>query len=84
MHKFDFSPADANAVCSIIYIISAVASPIFGFVIDRSGRNIFWVFISVVATIGAHSMLAFTMLNPYFGMVSFSLFFCCCFIIANV
>lgn len=70
MHKFDFAPADANTVSSIVYIISAVASPIFGYVIDRSGRNLSWVFISVAATIGAHSLLAFTMLNPYIGMVS--------------
>lgn len=70
MRKYDFSPEDANTVNSIIYIISAVASPVFGFVIDKSGRNVMWVFLSVAVTIGAHSMLAFTFLNPYVGMVS--------------
>lgn len=71
MRKFDFSPEDANTVNSIVYIISAVASPVFGLVIDKSGRNVMWVFLSVLVTIGAHSILAFTFLNPYVGMVSF-------------
>lgn len=73
MQKFDFNSDEANTINSIVYIISAVASPIFGFLIDRSGRNISWVFLSVFATIGAHSLLAFTMLNPYIGMVSWNL-----------
>lgn len=68
MRKFDFSAEDANAVSSIIYIISAVASPLFGYVIDRFGRNVTFVFLSVAATIGAHGLLAFTLVNPYVGM----------------
>lgn len=70
MRKYDFSAEDANTVNSIVYIISAVASPVFGLVIDKSGRNVMWVFLSVSVTIGAHSILAFTFLNPYVGMVS--------------
>lgn len=69
MRKFDFSPEDANTVNSIVYIISAVASPVFGLVIDKYGRNVMWVFVSVLVTICAHSILAFTFLNPYVGMV---------------
>lgn len=69
MRKFDFSPEDANTVNSIVYVISAVASPIFGFIIDKFGRNVTWVFLSILATIGAHSLLAFTFENPYIGMV---------------
>ncbi len=69
MRKYDFSAEDANTVNSIIYIISAVASPVFGLVIDKFGRNVMWVFLSVSVTIGAHSILAFTFINPYVGMV---------------
>lgn len=29
-------------VCRIVYILSAVFSPIFGFLIDRLGKNVFW------------------------------------------
>lgn len=69
MEKFNYTAEDANTVNSILYIISAVASPIFGFIIDRTGRNLSWVFLSISATIAAHTLLAFTMLNPYLGMV---------------
>lgn len=70
MQKYDFSPEDANSVTSLLYIISAVASPLFGFVIDKTGRNIVWVMLSILATIAAHSFLAFTFVNPYVCMVS--------------
>jgi MFS family permease len=67
--KFDYLPDSANRVNSILYIISAFASPLFGFIVDRAGRNIFWVFLSILVTIGAHALLAFTFLNPYVAMV---------------
>lgn len=59
----------ANAVNSIVYVISAVASPFFGLLVDRVGRNILWVFLAVVFTIGSHALLAFSFANPYIGMV---------------
>lgn len=70
MQKYDLSPEDANFVNSIVYIISAVASPLFGFVIDKTGRNVFWILLSILSTIVAHSLLAFTYVNPYICMVS--------------
>lgn len=69
MNKYDLEPEDANFVNSLVYIISAAASPLFGFIIDKTGRNVFWVFVSVICTIIAHSLLAFTMINPYICMV---------------
>lgn len=71
--KFDYSPPAANAVNSILYIVSAVASPLFGLLVDKTGRNIFWVFIAILVTIGAHALLAFTFLNPYIGMCTMGL-----------
>lgn len=68
MEKFKLSPEEANSVNSILYLISAIASPLFGFVIDKTGRNVGWIFVATSATMGAHSLLAFTMLNPYVGM----------------
>lgn len=73
IQKYGFSPTEANFVNSIVYIISAVASPLFGWVIDKTGRNVFWVLISVLGTIFAHSLLAFTFANPYIGMVTMGL-----------
>ncbi|XP_070539369.1 lysosomal dipeptide transporter MFSD1-like [Ptychodera flava] len=78
--KFGMDPSQANAVNSLVYILSAVASPFLGFLVDRVGKNIFWVFLAVVGTLGAHMMLAFTFLNPYVAMVlmgmSYSLLAC--------
>lgn len=67
--KFDFSPSNANAVNSIVYVISAVASPFFGILVDKVGRNILWVFLAILFTIASHALLTFTFINPYVGMV---------------
>ena len=71
--KFDYNADNANAVNSILYVVSAFASPFFGFVVDRAGRNIFWVFLAILVTIGAHGLLAFTFINPYVAMVTMGL-----------
>lgn len=68
--KFDFSPSNANAVNSIVYVISAVASPFFGILVDKVGRNILWVFLAILFTIASHALLTFTFINPYVGMVT--------------
>lgn len=54
---------------SIVYIISAPASPVLGFMVDKTGRNVVWVIIAVVSTLAAHMMLAFTFWNPWIAMV---------------
>lgn len=69
MEKFHYSPEEANNVNSMVYLVSAVASPIFGFIIDKSGCNLFWVTLSTLATAIAHCLLGFTDLNPYVGMI---------------
>uniref|UniRef100_A0A3Q2THR0 Lysosomal dipeptide transporter MFSD1 n=1 Tax=Fundulus heteroclitus TaxID=8078 RepID=A0A3Q2THR0_FUNHE len=80
IEKFNFSPAQARAVNSIVYIISAPASPILGFIVDKTGRNVGWVLTAVIATLGAHMMLAFTFWNPWIAMsllgLSYSLLAC--------
>jgi MFS family permease len=57
----------------LIYLISAVLAPIIGFAIDRIGRNVSFVFFSVLITLFGHSILGFTHLNPYFGIVPMGL-----------
>lgn len=58
----------ANGVDGIIYTISAVVCPIFGYLIDLTGRNIMWVFASTLITLFSHSLLAFTFINPWVPM----------------
>ncbi|KAL0973069.1 hypothetical protein UPYG_G00198490 [Umbra pygmaea] len=80
IEKFNFSPAEARAINSVVYIISAPASPVLGFMVDKIGRNIIWVMCAVTATLMAHMMLAFTFWNPWIAMsllgVSYSLLAC--------
>ncbi|XP_053404412.1 major facilitator superfamily domain-containing protein 1-like isoform X2 [Mercenaria mercenaria] len=66
--KFEMDPSLANSVNSLVYIISAVASPLFGFLIDKSGRNVFWVILGTSTTIGCHALLAFTFITPFVAM----------------
>nr|CAD7194851.1 unnamed protein product [Timema douglasi] len=66
--KFEFSPDSANTVNSIVYLISAVASPLLGYLVDRVGKNVFFVIFSVLVSLGCHAMLAFTFINPYVAM----------------
>ncbi|XP_039253474.2 lysosomal dipeptide transporter MFSD1-like [Styela clava] len=66
--KFGFSSSSASAVNSIVYIMSAPCSPVLGFIIDRVGRNLFWILFAVVLTLASHGLLAFTFINPWFAM----------------
>lgn len=63
--KYEYEPSNANMVNSLVYSISAIASPILGYIVDRTGKNVLWVFISICGTILAHGLLAFTYVNPY-------------------
>lgn len=67
-NKFNFKPNDAHSVNSIVYIISAAASPIFGICVDKFGRNIYWIIIGISVTLGCHAVMGFTFLNPYVAM----------------
>ena len=69
MKKFGLTPHNANFITGLIYLISAFASPVFGILIDKTGRNMLYVFTSIVATMIGHGFLAFTYLNPYVPIV---------------
>ena len=51
MKKFALTPHSANFITGLIYLISAFASPAFGILIDKTGRNMLYVFVAIVATI---------------------------------
>ncbi|XP_051521161.1 major facilitator superfamily domain-containing protein 1 isoform X1 [Myxocyprinus asiaticus] len=80
IEKFTFTPVQARAINSVVYIISAPASPLLGFLVDKTGRNIMWVLLAVFTTLISHMMLAFTLWNPWIAMsflgLSYSLLAC--------
>uniref|UniRef100_A0A671LIM5 Lysosomal dipeptide transporter MFSD1 n=1 Tax=Sinocyclocheilus anshuiensis TaxID=1608454 RepID=A0A671LIM5_9TELE len=75
IEKFAFTTVQARAINSIVYIISAPASPLLG-----TGRNVLWVMLAVATTLLSHMMLAFTFWNPWIAMcllgLSYSLLAC--------
>lgn len=75
MKRFDMPDTQANFLSSVVYILSGVASPICGFMIDKVGRNVAWIFLATCFTGLAHVLLGFTLLNPYVGMVMFLSYF---------
>ncbi|XP_074183123.1 lysosomal dipeptide transporter MFSD1 isoform X7 [Rhinolophus sinicus] len=78
--KFGFSSQAAGAINSVVYVISAPMSPIFGLLVDKTGKNIVWVLCAVVTTLASHMLLAFTLWNPWIAMcllgLSYSLLAC--------
>ena len=68
MQKYGFSSANANFITGLVYLISAFASRAFGFSIDKVGRNVAFVMVSVILTLLSHVIMAFTEINPYFNV----------------
>ncbi|KAF5300298.1 hypothetical protein FQA39_LY11155 [Lamprigera yunnana] len=73
MLKFDLSPPSANKVNSMVYLISSAGSPVLGLMVDKMGRNLFWMLLAITSTLCAHYILAFTSWNPYIGMICMGL-----------
>lgn len=69
MKKYGYESAEANAINSLLYSVSAIASPAMGFIIDKTGKNVLWVILSICGTVLAHGLLAFTYVSPYICMV---------------
>ncbi|CAF0745450.1 unnamed protein product [Didymodactylos carnosus] len=67
--KYNLSPQWANACNSLVYFMSAILSPLLGYIVDRTGRNIYWLIGSIMATILAHALLAFVFIHPIVPLV---------------
>jgi MFS family permease len=65
-HKYKITLDEANTINSSIYIMSAIISPLFGFLIDRTGRNVLWISLGTILATIAHALVAFTSIPPYF------------------
>ena len=58
-----------SSLSGLVYLVSAVASPVFGFLIDRTGRNICWVLLAVAISLFCHCLLCISWFSPYIPMV---------------
>lgn len=71
--KYHLDHDTANSVDSVVYLISAGASPLLGLLVDKTGRNLTWLLTAVFLTIVCHTMLGFTFVNPWIPMVGMGL-----------
>ncbi|KAL3314467.1 Major facilitator superfamily domain-containing protein 1 [Cichlidogyrus casuarinus] len=62
--KYGLTPTMAGFVNSLSYIVSAVASPLLGAMIDFTGCNLLWIALSVLLTLFVHCMFAFNFTVP--------------------
>jgi len=67
--KFHLEEGEANMIIGLVYLVGAIASPLFGFLIDRTGRNVNWVLAAVTGSVLAHVILSFTSLSPYLPII---------------
>jgi len=67
--KFEFTPEQASRLNSIVYLLSAILSPVCGFIVDKLGRHVMFVCIAVAMGLTSHVLMTLTMLNPYVAMV---------------
>jgi len=67
--RFGFTSQEANKIIGLVYLVSAPASPLLGLMIDKTGRNISWVFLAVLISLGCHGLLNFTLVDPYVAIV---------------
>lgn len=63
--KYGLGTTKANLANSIVYIVSAVASPVLGLMVDTTGFNLFWLLTGIFATLAAHVAFAFSSFDPY-------------------
>lgn len=68
VHKMD--GAASNQITSIIFLLSALTCPLFGYLADKTGRNVIWVLAAIIGTGLAHVFLCFDEITPYVGMVT--------------
>ena len=49
--------------------MSALGSPLFGLMIDKTGKNVSWVLVSPIGSLVAHGLNNFTYLTPYLSII---------------
>ena len=62
-------PDTANTVNSLVYSMAIIGCPLFGIIVDTTGRNVMWLNISIVGSLIAHGLLVSTYVSPYVCMV---------------
>lgn len=73
--RFNLPANRANFVNSLLYFIAAFLAPALGIVIDKFGKNVTFVFLSLLITILGHILLTLPNIDPIISMVSILFYF---------
>ena len=57
--QYEFSEEQAGRITGFVYIVSAIFSPLFGYLTDRCGYRVSLVILSSILLIGTHALFAF-------------------------
>lgn len=71
--KWGYGPSKADAVDSVVYVISAVSSPFIGLFVDKVGRNLVFLLVAGLLVMIAHMLMAVTYVNIWIPMISLGL-----------
>lgn len=72
MERFGISGDEANRVNGLVYSLAAFTSPVTGILIDKTGKNLIWIFISISSAALSHILIGFTSVTPYVATVGIS------------
>lgn len=68
--KWNYDPSHADALASLVYVMSAVLSPFIGLLVDKVGRNLVFLLIASILVMFSHTALALTTWNLWIPMIS--------------
>jgi len=71
--EFSFEEEAANFLVGLVYLVSAVASPALGWLLDRTGRQVTWLCLALLVSAASHAVLAWTRVSPYLAIVAMGL-----------
>ncbi|KAI0985725.1 hypothetical protein GJ496_010584 [Pomphorhynchus laevis] len=69
--RYGLSAQFAGFVDSCIFMCSAIIAPIIGAAVDKVGRNLLFITLSIIGTFIAHAMMAFSFIHPLVAMIIF-------------
>jgi len=67
--KWPEDKARAGTILGLPYTISAVASPVFGLLVELTGRNLWWMIAATGLQTVVHGLLSFIVINKYIPWV---------------
>jgi len=70
---YGFDGQTANFIVGLVYLISALASPLLGWMLDRTHRNLRWMSGSVLVSAMSHCLMAWTPVSPYIPILTMGL-----------